>query len=336
MCNVYVEKKKALMIDENYVTILPNEIRDIGYTVEPAGSEVKVNTDFNEYVEIMPGYPKDGILKIKGKEREGFTQITLSSNYIEKMITVNTNYNYTFYLEGKAEADGSLSGITAVRGQPGQTLTLVYGIHPKQDQVRFIEGTGYYYQRRIASPVSIDKDNHRLTIRLDNCGYSVMEYESDYNKNIGLNLEIPVYVYYPRIDLKCQEDTDRNIKTHSGNYKSRIDALKNAVYIADNETLAISYARLGNFPAGYPGADLVISEETDDNVGSLLVGTGSQRVTITGETFTPLVSGSGGDSLVSVEYAGLLKIVYTHSTGGETPGSFSKTFMVYKEKWARK
>jgi hypothetical protein len=42
------------------------------------------------------------------------------------------------------------------------------------------------------------------------------------------------------------------------------------------------------------------------------------------------------DSLVDVQYAGILEVKYAYHAGREDPDNFVKQFMVYREVWARK
>jgi len=363
---VYVEKKKSLeILDDTFITILPNETRLIGYFVEPAGSDINIYTDFNEFLEIVRYGPLEnflgdpdlnlnimdsrinGIIKITGKEKEGYTQIQLGSNNIERLITVNTNYNFSFYMKGVYDGN-KLRETTAVRGRPGEIKIIEYGIFPPHDPVNYMEGTGKAgFSTTIVSPVTVNKDIHQIAMRLDNCGYAVIEYESNYNKATGLNLQIPVYVYYDRIDLEWVCDITGD--THGKNRKSRLDPASNAIYIANGETIRINYRRGGTPPNSYPikinGSGTITAEYRGADVEFVTTGypqIGNNIVSADNADGIKIIndkgdrgSASGSDSLVSVCWIGDLKVRYKYSTGSENKTDFIKTFMVYEEEWAR-
>ena len=363
---VYIEKKRSLeILDDNFIFILPNETKYIGYFVEPPGSDVAINTDYNEFINVIGHGPLDkfkndpnldlkllknginGLIKISGKEREGYTQIRLISNNLERLVTVNTNYNYTFFMQG-VYAGKDLEKTTVIRGKPGETKIIEYSVFPEHDKVYFLEGTGKTITKTIASPVRVDKDIHQLVVRLDNCGYTTIEYESEYNKATGLKLEIPVYVYYDRIDLDwiCNIVND----THNKSRKSRIDSASNAIYIANGETIRINYRRKGSSPntypvkqnangtiaAEYPGADIEFVTTGYSTIGGNVVNVdNAEGVTIYNDK-PDNVSIMGNDSLIGVNWAGTLNVKYKYSTGNKIKTEFTKTFMVYEEEWARK
>jgi hypothetical protein len=330
-CSVYVEPVKSLNISESYVTILPNETREIRYTVEPAGSEVKHHKDYNEYVDIIS--TANGILTIKGKEKEGFTQITLTSNYIERVVTVNTNYNFVF----------ALKDITAVRGKPGDTVPVNYIVYPQGDTVTYKGGgkqfEGTPFEIEIARPVNINIATQTINIQLVKCGYTELVFQSAYNSQMGFDLVIPVYIYYDKIDLQWVE-----VDKESGN-KSRLDNVTDAIYVANNEIIYIDFRRYNGDALGYAGANIQYGASSSD-WGGVIGGEGSgvtwefydnnsndNKITrIIKITGNPALTGSK-NYLSKVEYKGKLDISYRYYTGGKNPSVFRKTFMVYQETW---
>jgi hypothetical protein len=400
---VYVEPKKSLeILDDSFITLLPGETRFIGVFVEPESADVNWHTDYLEYITVDylgaeggipenvirknritgmdetyplrskydPGKMKPGInrvLAITGTDREGYTQLKLISNYIERMITVNTNHNYQFYMEGLKKNGGEFKEGTVVRGQPNDVIKIRYNVFPGKDFVEatpdrnrnlakiIVNGNNIsVYNKPVVRNMNIDYVNQEINLVLDQCGYAELEFESEYNRKTGLNMKIPVYVYYDRIDLQWTGTGSRTNGDGKGIH-SRIDDSKNAIYMADGEKLTLTYKQYENYAfnektgkkyygeniyfhkvndriKGTGNNDLVNGEKNNVNY----VFNKDKEIEIVNTTENKKDSQYGSDSLLSVEYAGLLKINYVFSTGGEGLTSFTKTFMVYKEIWSRK
>jgi hypothetical protein len=377
---VYVEQPRSLeILGESFIKILPGHVRYIGYIVEPANADVIVTTDYLEFLDKQegiksfsindPGFEQysseinfnvldnskaNGFIRIKGGERDGYTKITLKSNNIQRMVTVNTNHDYMFYMKGVIE-NGTLRETTVVRGKPGQTVVVEYDINPKYNAVRPVTAEEYYFNglasddptKIIVTNIGIDSDSHRITLKLDKCGYSKLQYVSAYNGPGGIRLEIPVYIYYDRIDL-VWTGRSQNIPGVTGSLKSRLDNVSNAVYIADGEKLTVSFNKQASGdPAGYDGTRIAfVSESFTPRYGFVPVN-GSDPITVNGDrdgtsivfTFTNSnrITAVSSDSLLKVGYVGQFELTYGYYTGGEERNNtFKKTFMVYAEQWARK
>jgi len=392
---VYVEKKRSLeILDESFIKILPNETRFIGLYVEPAEADIASYTDFNEFLTVdfigkaedipvsvdrpdritgqsekiylkskydsakmKPGINK--VMAITGKEREGYTQIRLTSSNIERRMTVNTNFNYMFFMEGIVE-NGNLRETGIVRGTPTKTVKIKYNITPERDIIKSawidkdgndLNGKDYLWRsvegKDIVSNIKVDYVNQTIDMVLNKSGYTELEFMSDYSEEVGLRMIIPIYVYYDRINLAWEHS--RINDKHGRGFKSRLDDAKNAIYIADNETLKISFAKYnynysygnGAFARGYYGEDIVFSAINESNNENIIYALDKhdRSITITGEETNGgkgLIGISGSDSLIKVEWVGTLVLNYAYSIGGKTPSSFTKTFMVYKETWSRK
>ena len=318
---------------------------------------------------MRPGI--NAVLVVTGKEKEGYTKIRLTSSNIERMVTVNTNFNYTFYMEGIME-NGVLRKTRVVRGEPHNTreVTVKYIIHPPGDVIRNGrlrsdgtsdngkqmngDGTG-----NVVTNIRINHMEQEIKFILKNSGYTELEFISDYNDEVGVRMRIPVYVYYDRIDLAW--GLSNKTALHGRTFKSRLDAVGNALYIADNETFNFGFEQDSGFARGYYGEDILFKSISmsggsangaplefpsdqkyymdDVPQGANFVFSAAKIIKFSGEQTNDnkgIVSNFGGDSLLKVTYIGNLKINYSYSTGGEKPGRFTRTFMVYKETWSRK
>lgn len=376
---VYVEEPKSLeILGESFIKILPGEVRYIGYIVEPANADVTFTTDYLEFLDreegikifsindpIFEQYSSEidfsifdnslanGFMRIKGGQRDGYTKITLKSNNIQRMVTVNTNHDYLFYMKGVIE-NGTLREANVVRGKPGQTVVVEYDINPKHSAIRPVTAEEYYFNgldnedftKIIVTNIDIDSNSQRITLRLDQCGFSKLQYFSAYNEPSGIRLEIPVYIYYDRIDLVWTGTSENMPGVTGGSLKSRLDNVSNAVYIADGEKLTVSFDKQGDDPVGYNGARIGFVSYSFTPSNFVLVD-GSNVITIDGRTNgtsiefvfqnSNRITAVSSDSLLKVGYVGQFELTYGYYTGGEARNNtFKKTFMVYAEQWARK
>jgi hypothetical protein len=329
------------------------------------------------------------VMAITGREKDGYTRIRLTSNNIERMITVNTNHNYTFHMKGIVNADGTLTQTQVVRGKPNDVVTIEYEVYPPYNKVWWFNdeddsdenyGNGYdqnkktnYEDRRlsnaqVAKMDSIDTNTQRITIKLVQSGYTVLKFGSDYNKANDLYLEIPVYVYYDRVNLTWSTE-GRSFLTDSGtnnanksdyfshgdfantkpNTPSGYGIINNAVYVADNESIEISYLKDARGPMGfndstspYPGARVMLKTATlapsDSNVKLNIDNIGANKIIVEYRLNgnSDRKPGTTTASLFEVEYVGILTVSYSYYTGKETISDFSRQIMVYREVWARK
>jgi hypothetical protein len=407
---VFAEYRKTFEImGETVITLLPNKTKFIGLRVEPAGSKVEDYKDYGEYLDINyigpidfsrmidrveynglrekvilppeydPTIMPDGInqvMAITGKERDGYTQITLTSNNIERMITVNTNHNYTFHMKGIVNTDGTLTQTKVVRGKPGDIVTVEYEVFPEFDEVTWLadENNGYDQDMKINNiekkvaelfnpDSSIDKNAQRITIKLVQAGYTTLKFESRYNKPSGLNLEIPVYVYYDRVNLTWRAGNRAGLKNNAnspvlfshGDFPAAnnagYDIISNAVYVADNEKIEITYIKdvvgnpmgIGDTSSPYPNAGVLIenaemtfAEGFSGDIKSFLDTDNSFRIEYKAGENSIRSSAIAASSLLEVEYAGYVTVTYKYYTGGNSMSKFNRKIMVYREKWARK
>jgi hypothetical protein len=158
---------------------------------------------------------------------------------------------------------------------------------------------------------------------------------------VGKQLEIPIYVFYPKINVQWTL-RDRSFKSGwSGNLKSRIDSANNAIYLGDGEIAYIDFIKSGGVAVGYPGSDVKILSSDISFPGS----SGKVFAAFSGNgiRLEDIQSGSSLkdsiDRLVMVEYIGLLTFKYSYSNGSGTKDGLvnnEKSFMVFREKWARK
>jgi len=301
------------------------------------------------------------VLAVTGTDREGFTQIRLTSNFIERMLTVNTNYNYMFFMEGYTKKSGNVQNAfqraDVVRGKPNDVIKVSYSVFPPMDKVQLdsnvnnrMTHNGRIYdvnpviRNDNKGPVKIDYLNQTIEFTLDKCGYTELKFASDYNREVEIYMVIPVYVYYDRIDLQWESSPKP-----SGSFKSRLDSAQNAIYIADGETLEISYKKdSAGYATGYYGENIYltrINNQSRDNIdvfehasgnGVFINITDPKKITITNRDSAGASPAFGNDSLLKVDYIGTIKIEYIYAAGSKTAALFTKTFMVYKEKWSRR
>ena len=273
--NLYVDHLKKLeILSDYYMSILPGETKEIEFEISPPGADVKISTDFNDFIETDYAYTlseRDGITvgttAIKGLSKEGYTQITISANNIERKITAYTNFNYTFYATGYRQKRGNeyVNGTSAaawkefseIRGRPGDEITVKYRVYPEKNDIQrhFIQSPKNDYfineQFKVVDNINVyypeaagNREEHTIEFTLNECGYAGLVFESEYNHAINLDLIIPVYVYYEEaLDIGW----NYSISPASANGgKSRIDSNNFAIYIANNEKLTLDINRNSN------------------------------------------------------------------------------------------
>jgi hypothetical protein len=384
---VYIEKERKFeVLDDTFIALLPGETRIVGLFIEPKNADIAYYTDYLEYLTInyigpiestlnkwgeqTGGLPNEyrelyntykphmrenvnAVLIITGKERLGFTQIRLTSSKIERMLTVDTNRNYTFYMKG-VEVDGVLRETSVIRGKPNQAMKIVYEVFPKYDNVIFNSGTDTEYNplgigsnKKVVRNINIKKSEQTIDLILDNCGYGRVEFLSEYNDNFGVSMIIPTYVYYDRIDLwwELKNIISTNHNNPVKTFHSRLDSATNALYIADGERVFIDYMRddLGYPTGNYYGADVEftgmgITGNSEEYNIFLEYNTSNNSLNIFHEyrnNDQKVNSVMDQDVLSSVNYVGILTIYYQYSTGGESKSAFKRNIMIFKEKWAR-
>jgi hypothetical protein len=389
-CSVYVEKRKILDINRSYFSLLPGQVDYVLIKVEPdtfnydnyidnkglvrtdkegnildaKGNVVVFGEDDenrNVFIQLdteqfLDGYPvlmpyRDNSdpanmynrkLVFKGIDRDGYTQITLTANYIEKVITTHSNFNYLFRMRD----------ILMVRGKPGDRVEVPYDIYPQKDNV-------WLYTQVPAGNVAkmvggINTEKQIITYDLVNCGFVTFIYKSKYNEVVHKvpDMEIPVYVYYPKVDLSWVMENRQAVNGYNKNisFHSRIDDANNAIYIADGEQFYINYARGSSVNAygylsafGFPGSDVEIKSPSIDNTNKVDATVSSQANGIYVFTKNSVFREGFRDQCVSTEYIGMLTIEYRYSDGrnlsddsdAKGKGTYTKKFMVYLEQWAR-
>jgi hypothetical protein len=214
-----------------------------------------------------------------------------------------------------------------------------------------------------------ENDRYFDTI-LKNCGYTTLVIHSTQNDKVNNILEIPVLVYYTTIDVGWGYKQSTYSGSQTGNnFKSRIDTSKNAIFIANGETLTV-YPTVNN--SKYPGNDLLLntfgdtdggrndwatvktfiaySGDFEDSFGTSVITYNSVDVNVSNnyngrdEAINGInLSGcldsdkrKSNSTLKDITYLGTIKISYTHYTGVNYTGkrsTFYKTFLVYYERY---
>jgi hypothetical protein len=244
-----------------------------------------------------------------------------------------------------------------VRGKPGETVTIAYEVYPDSDPVAIADRANFNYGLNGNDNASdnyivvktdgtdaIDRINQRIRLKLDNCGYSVIGFESLNNKPADIYMEIPVFVYYDRIDLLWTGS--EYSKSHGKTFKSRLEDVRNVVYIADGETLRLDYEPYVNGLKKDKGTAKIVIKlatiSTSSTSGNVVAGISydssekTSYIRISNNNTSNITSATNSDNLLKVEYIGTLAITYEYYNGSETPTEFTKTLMVYSETWARK
>ena len=335
----------------------------------------------------------NALLAVHGKEREGYTRIKITYNNIERMVTVHNSMDYSFNMTGVVE-NGKVREVSSVRGKPKDEITIQYEIVPMQSVVK--QGnpiydnngniTGFNNGRLIKfvnnfesfdnnykvinlGSNDIDKDividyvNQRISFKLDRCGYTMLRFISDIYNDFGYQMEIPVYVYYDKMNLNWRHTV---VKPSTGNNNfSRLDSLGNAIYIANKETIYIHLENDNGYVKGYYGDDFEIKEINFNNAVSVNTGVTINNNSISGDHFIipdsnvkcgffarSYTSNSvigfvleggiqeestmSGNSLLALKYWGILNVKYAYSSGGRQKYETTKKFLVYQENWAVK
>jgi hypothetical protein len=355
-----------------------------------------------------PNY--NAILAVYGRERQGISKIKIKYNNIERIVTVNNSNDYTFNMVSVVESNGNERKVAEVRGTPvpvnernnSNKVTIKYDIIPSKSQVSdfFIKQRGNYWNGNVyiegpnnniimdiadnavkvvsnrnssdvREKIVIDSLNQTISFYLNRCGYTLLQFSNDFYDEMGSTLDIPVYVYYDKMNLEWQGDVYRTTGYGTAKKKSRLDEAANAIYIANNEAINIKPA-MQNYSGyyyikGYYGDDWEISKisfngtplreyinlYTNDSLGNTVkfknipsdddpeVKVSNLTRTLTSsqlgfvlEGQTQAVRTTGSDSLLDVKCLGLLEIKYKRSAGGQKKTEFSKNFLVYAEKWA--
>jgi hypothetical protein len=323
----------------------------------------------------------NALLVVHGKEREGYTRIKITYNNIERMVTIHNSMHYSFNMIGVVE-NGKVRNTSSVRGQPGNTIKIAYEIVPAQSEIKEgnIQGNrncnGWLTDKdnfiingqedapyTVVKNISIDFIRQEITILLDRCGYAMLRFESDIYKEMHYQLEIPVYVYYEKMDLDW--NFINVITSGGGNKFSRLDALDNAIYIANKEKIYVYFRKNGGYIEKYYGDNLVIKKivlNSDTINSSGISQEGNFSVVynkIIENNFLKIAfferdykantwigfaiegkaqeeSTESGNSLLELNYVGMLKLTYEYSNGGSEKYETTKNFLLYREKWAVK
>jgi hypothetical protein len=191
----------------------------------------------------------------------------------------------------------------------------------------------------------------------------MLRFISDIYNDFGYQMEIPVYVYYDKMNLNWRHTV---VKPSTGNNKfSRLDSLGNAIYIANKETIYIHLENDNGYVKGYYGDDFEIKEINFNNAVSVNTGVTINNNSISGDHFVipdsnvkcgffarSYTSNSvigfvleggiqeestmSGNSLLALKYWGILNVKYAYSSGGRQKYETTKKFLVYQENWAVK
>jgi hypothetical protein len=351
----------------------------------------------------------NALLVLHGKEREGYTRIKITYNNIERVVTVHNSMDYTFNMTGIVK-NGKAENTSSVRGRPGDTVTIKYEIVPAQLEVKngndlfgtngnvvvnrngwlmnnnsnFVNLTSQnsndayqvvynnYNNKNDNKNINIDSVKQEITIKLNRCGYTLLKFVSKINNNMEYVMEIPVYVYYEKMDLDWEFIVDR--KSSGGNSLSRLDDLDNVIYIANKEVIVIKLDKSsdGRYVNKYDGDDFEIKSirlnnvkvtKGNDNIyQGIYDGTFNEDIGVyedgnneilrfgflkrdynAGSIIGFAILGNvqeeytkGNNSLLTLKYVGMMEVTYTYSNGGMSKYETTKRFIIYQEKWAVK
>ena len=292
----------------------------------------------------------NAVLVVKGKEDEGYTRITVTHNQIERAVTVRNSSADVFYMEGVVE-NGKVVEKKEVRGQPAsnpnQRVTIKYNIIPEKTAITPVTpDNGYPLEKpinenhkplrrdtsgiKVVDDIRFDYENQLISFRLNHSGYTVLEFENEIFKDYPLR--IPVYVYYDKIDIDWKMG-------YVSSRRSRIDSIDNVVYIANKDSVYLYFSN----PNDYYGNDFEIvsinaveinSKKNINGKDLINASIDNGRVYITGNNEPPNANNNLTDSLLSVEYVGVLTVTYKFSDGKKNKNdTYKKNFLIYAEQW---
>ena len=379
------------ILDADFKTERPDFLPKRGESKNPYNGEITVYEVRSEWANNIikreeiakQGY--NALLVVRGKDDEGYTKIKLKYKNIERVVTIHNSTADTFYMEGVIE-NGKLIEGREVRGKPSskaenKRVTIKYNIYPKSQLVVngyqqengghnngcLITDTSYYPPRmdnriKVVDDIDINYINQTISFRLNHCGFTILEFENELYGEFGHKLEIPVYVYYERIEANWKI----GFSARSPSGRSRLDSITNVVYLANDE---IIYLYFGNDSAYY-GEDLEIISaqfrngdvfnqapsrpyyhESNPDVGKVFPRDSSladykakywfevnneyiPRYVYLQGNFAPQNNNQNilGESLLNVEYLDELIVMYKYSDGKKIKGNYQKTFLIYREK----
>ena len=362
-------------VDKNYLPLTGTYTGDYGakytYPIQSAFNEMAQKAILNR----NNNQNYNALLVVHGKELEGYTQIKITYNNIERIVTVHNSNDYTFNMTGIVNPKTKqVDKTSVVRGKPGDTVTITYEIVPAQSEIahgnqKKNQETGEYdnyngytmmpdapyevsvkgYKIVTFNENAIDSINQTITFTLDRCGYTLLRFNNEFYTEMEKYLEIPVYIYYEKMSVDWIE-----YKGFAKKY-SRLDALGNAIYIANQEVLVVEIDKEA-LKENYPGDDLEIYSMRMTNAngsGDVLTGkmeykggrfegdskgfpsypNGKVTFGFYERSFKPedyssniigfVIRGEtekgtaiGEDSLLSVNYLGTLEVTYVYSNGG--------------------
>jgi hypothetical protein len=388
------------ILDADFKTERPDFLPRRGESKNPYNNEITVYEVRNEWVNnktkreeiTKKGY--NALLVVRGKDDEGYTKIKLKYKNIERVVTVHNSTADTFYMEGTIE-NGKLIEGREVRGKPSskienKRITIKYNIYPKSQPVvnSYDLGNGKHNNGclvindkekpmlldntvRVVDDIVIDHINQTVSFRLNHCGYTVLVFENELYEGYGHKLEIPVYVYYEKMDVNWGMES---VAYMGGSNKklSRLDSITNVLYLVNDEMIYIYFKNKD----AYYGEDLEIISAQMGSSSDARVIKGANNIAhlgpdidVIGESkMFPIsnpesrndvydarywiekdgnekiryvyIKGNetvdntnvSGNSLLDVKYLEELRIEYKYSDGKRAKGIYNKSFLVYKEK----
>jgi hypothetical protein len=188
----------------------------------------------------------NAVLVLRGTQVEGYNTIKITHNNIERVISVHNSNDYSFRMVGIVDQNTrEIKQVTEVREQPSRSnsyndeIVIKYEIMPQGAGIKGVENNGYTLMgnnpftgegsEKLVEVKSIDFANQEIRIQLLKCGYTKLFFKNDfYAEKFAKPLEIPVYIYYERIDLNWVSATGNDALR-----KSRLDGLSNAIYFAN-------------------------------------------------------------------------------------------------------
>jgi hypothetical protein len=310
----------------------------------PAGTD-EAWTRLNKFICGKNGYE----IKVLGSELEGTVRLTFTMEKTQKksMVTVSNIKNYYVRWIGKS----------SLRFQPdepetGEKVKIFYECNPAGDWLEFNGGNFYdKYFKVICDETCIeDYTENGVTkqtkyIKLirnqkdDNGNYYYASCSLDKSntesgplpfrtKQTGQQAELPVYIYYEKIDISWKKNA-----SHKPGSKSNFDEATYAISLApdnDNE-LRIDLAVPDEIQRSAitwkeyqkPGG-ITINWEHTKGIGGNALGFRISRAKFSDEKYNPLLS-----TMTKSVYMGVLTVKYEYYNGNSNRTVFERKFLVY-------
>jgi len=358
--------RRTSAIDEksSLPKIYPGQVLQISFDVKPPFTEPKVNLDYEEYLKTLY-YDNNNIdisyyvdknrqcVYIQGSDLVGYTQVRMTASNIERMTTVETTKNFTFNMVGywPVNDDGtkdSFINAGEIRGVPGKRFVIKYDIFPNGDIINLVNGTNfgivYNTTKAVVEIIEYKPQDQTVTVDLLKSDNAVLQFKSDYNTFGGVNMHIPVYTYYDRVDIEWAAD-----KRFPNEFGIGLDTVAQAIYLDNrNNSVILTYNKIDNtndpvkFPeSGFRITSAIIDNRPVDDTSEYHFkdGNGQFETRFSGKNVNHVEiklntayedNNSPKGNLLTTIFGGTLKVTYNYADGTSSGRTGEKKFLIYR------